>query len=562
VRRHEHEAKIQQNFMLGSPKCAPRKSFVIYGTVYNIIMASYTTIIKGGTVISNRRSEKADVGIKGDKISFIGNLSDASADKIIDATGKHISSGFIDITCHSDTHWTLFSDPSQESLLTQGITTILGGNCGASLAPLVKSSDISVVQRWTDINQINVNWHSLSEFFEELSKRKIGVNFATLVGHGILRRGVLGDEARHADVAEIASMEHLLKEAMEDGAFGLSTNLGSAHGRSAGDQELRSLFRVIKENGGFTKHHLKDEGKNILPSIVELIRMARESGTGLHLSHFKILGRGAWPFFHDAVELLDSAENEGLRISADLFPYTKTGSALYQLLPPWILEGGSKDKILESSKDKNSRLEIKAFLKSLTLHYEKMIIASALKDSASVGKTVAELSNSSGLDPEEFIIRILEANQLACSIFNEVINIEHVSDFAKKNWVAIASDGVGYSFKKKNLFDLPHPRSFGAFPKAFEVFLKERDALRLEDLVYKMTELPASIVGLKQRGRLEKDNFADIVVFDFQNIGGPSEYGNPYLPSTGIEHVFVNGKAAVEGGKLSGTAAGRILRRA
>src|SRR3989338_1389884 len=490
-------------------------------------MASYTTIIRGGTVISNRRSEKADVGIKGDKISFIGNLSDASADKIIDATGKHVSAGFIDITCHSDTHWTLFSDPSQESLLTQGITTILGGNCGASLAPLVKSSDISVVQRWTDINQINVNWHSLSEFFEELSRRKIGVNFATLVGHGILRRGVLGDEARHADVAEIASMEHL-----------------------------------FKENGGFTKHHLKDEGKNILPSIVELIRMARESGTGLHLSHFKILGRGAWPFFHDAVELLDSAENEGLRISADLFPYTKTGSALYQLLPPWILEGGSKDKILESLKNKNSRLEIKAFLKSLTLHYEKMIIASALKDSASVGKTVAELSNSSGLDPEEFIIRILEANQLACSIFNEVINIEHVSDFAKKSWVAIASDGVGYSFEKKNLFDLPHPRSFGAFPKAFEVFLKERDALRLEDLVYKMTELPASIVGLKQRGRLEKDNFADIVVFDFQNIGGPSEYGNPYLPSTGIEHVFVNGKAAVEGGKLSGTAAGRILRRA
>ncbi|MEK9166601.1 MAG: amidohydrolase family protein, partial [Patescibacteria group bacterium] len=239
-------------------------------------------LIRGGMVYRDKKLERVDVLVEGGKIKKVGNFSGAIAQEgevIIDAAGKIVAPGFIDLTNHSDTHWTLFSAPSQESLLRQGITTVIGGNCGSSLAPLVKSGDIGGIQKWTDVSKINLNWRTLKEFFKEVVRHKLGVNFGTLIGHGTLSRGIVGEDTRKATDDEVKQMQLLLEKAMAEGAFGLSTSLGSSHEKGADKKELLALFGSVNKKGGITKHHLKDEGKNILPAAAELIDLARETKT-------------------------------------------------------------------------------------------------------------------------------------------------------------------------------------------------------------------------------------------------------------------------------------------
>jgi len=523
-------------------------------------MASYSVLIKWGMVLRGGNLERLDIGVKDDRILAVGDLSREKAPVEIDATGRYVSPGFIDLTSHSDTHWTLFDHPSQESFLRQGVTTILGGNCGSSLAPLVKASDIAGTLRWTDASRSNVNWRSLDEFFSELSRRPIGVNFATLVGHGTLRRGVMGETARNATPDEIGQMRFLLEKSFGAGAFGFSTSLASTEGLWAGPSELSSLFALAGSYGVLTKHHLKDEGKNILPAVVSLIQLAREAGAKMHLSHFKILGRASWPLFHDVMRVIESGREEGLDLTLDAFPYTRTGSLLQAFLPPWLLEGG-REKILAALGVPARREEVKSYLKSLTLHYDRITVASVLRDFSLLGKTLSQLAAAAGLEPEETMLRLLEVNDLKVAIFNEVISAGHLEELIRKEYCLVASDGVGYAGGLSALPDLPHPRSFGAFPRAFELFVKEKNILSFPELIRKMTELPAAVLGLKDRGKIEKGFFADVVIFNPETISSPADYENPQLGPGGVEWVLVNGRVSVSSGNFNGNLAGRILKR-
>lgn len=519
-----------------------------------------SVLIKGGMVSRGGKLERLDVGIKDDKIQAVGDLARARAAVEIDAAGRLVAPGFIDLTSHSDTHWTLFDHPSQESFLRQGVTTILGGNCGSSLAPLVKVGDIAGTLRWTDASRINVNWRSLEELFSELSRRPLGVNFATLVGHGTLRRGVMGDAARNATPDEIGQMRFLLEKSFISGAFGFSTSLASAEELWTERNELASLFALAASYGALTKHHLKDEGKNILPAVVSMIQFAREAGAKIHFSHFKILGRAAWPLFHDALRVIESGREEGLDLTLDVFPYTRTGSLLHALLPPWLLEAG-REKILALLGVPARREEVKSYLKSLTLHYDRITVASVLRDSSLLGKTLSQIAAATGLEPEEAMLRLLEVNDLKVAIFNEVISAGHLEELFKKEYCLAASDGVGYAGGASTLPDLPHPRSFGAFPRAFEIFVKEKNILSFPQLVYKMTELPAAVLRLKDRGKIEKGFFADLVIFNPETISSPADYERPQLPPGGVEWVLVNGRVSVSSGNFNGNLAGRILKK-
>lgn len=521
---------------------------------------SYSVLIKGGNVLRGRKFERVDIAIKKDKIEDLGDFSGENAELVVDASGKYISPGFIDLTNHSDTHWTLFSQPKQESLLAQGITTILGGNCGASLAPLVKASDIEGIHKWADVTKINTNWRSVGEFFEELRGHPIGVNFGMLVGHGTLRRGILGDKARNLNDKEIEEIKFILKNSLEEGAFGLSTSLAAAHAKSATHAELKELFKIVAQHDGITKHHLKDEGKNILPAIAEIIGLGRDAGAKIQISHFKILGKGSWSIFPEAINLIESAQQDGAKATLDFFPYTKTGSLLYMLLPPWLVEGG-RVKILGALKDPKTRRETLDYLKSLTLHYDKIVVASTFKDATSVGKTIGELASSSGLDPEEIIAELLEINELHVAIFNEVISEDHLHDLIAKNYSLVSSDGVGYDLKAMMPFDLPHPRSFGAFPRALQIFTKEKNDISLEDILSKFTQEPASLLGIKDRGKIEKGFFADLVVLDREKIKSIPNYTALRQEVEGIDWVFVNGKAAVNNGVVTGELSGRIIKK-
>ncbi len=523
-------------------------------------MASYSTIIKNGVILDGTGGSprRADIGITGDKIKKIDNLQKDTASIVIDATNRFVVPGFIDFTTHSDTHWTLFSQPTQESFIRQGITTIFGGHGGSSLAPLVRAENIEVIQKWVDISKININWQSMAEFLSELDQHKIGVNFGTFVGHGTLRRGVLGDQTRSAQPNEISQLRFLAEDAIKDGAFGISTNLGTAHENSATNEEVIEIMKVAKYFKVPVSHHLEDEGKNILPAIARLITLTRDSGVHSHIAHFKAIGRTAWKQFPQVLEMIEEAQRQKMELTCDFFPYNRTGSNLYSLLPKWARESGKK-RILGFITGKERQYLLDS-LKELTLHYDKITIASTLHDLDGMGKSIAELSKQSEISPEEIILNLLQVNELQVSIFNEAISENNIELLAKKDYSMVSSDGVGYDENYRLKTDLPHPRSFGTFPRVFSVLVRDKKVLNWEEAIYKMTGFPAKVAGMTDRGIIKSGAYADIVIFNPENIADKANYINPYQFPTGVDYVLVNGNIALKENSLTGLGYGRVLR--
>ena len=243
-------------------------------------------------------------------------------------------------------------------MVSQGITTIIGGNCGSSLAPFLGESSAKEIERWTDTSKININWQTVGEFLAEMDRHKIGLNFGTLVGFNTLRRSIVSDKQK------IAKIKILLKSSLDQGAFGLSTNFGLNDLEFFPDQEMADIFKVLQPYDAVVKHHLEDEGQNILPAISRLIGAARSSKTKMHISHFKSLGRSSWDYFSKALEMVETARKEGVKITYDFFPYTKTGSSLFAALPPWFRKYSPEEAnlILSSAGDKR-RQELKDYLK-------------------------------------------------------------------------------------------------------------------------------------------------------------------------------------------------------
>lgn len=523
---------------------------------------AYSTIIKNGIIFdgTGKESFKADLGISREKIAEIGDLKKAKADLIIDATDLYVTPGFIDLTTHSDNHWTIFSQPGQENFIRQGITTILGGHGGSSLAPVIIKESIQAIEKWVNVSEININWSTMSEFFDEMEKHNLAVNFGTLVGHETLRRNVTNNLAREANTEEIKRITSLLEQSLEEGAFGLSTNFGTKHSHEASRKEILKLFEILKKHNATSMHHLEDEGKNLLPAISRLIMLLRTWNNKGHISHFKALGRSAWENFENGLTMIELARNEGILLTCDFFPYTSTGSNLISLLPSWAISE-SKEDILNFLKNKESRKNLTDYLKSLTLHYDKITIASTSRSSNELGKTIKTLSEGSGLDPEEVILDLLLVNDLRVSIFNSIISEKNIDTLSACPYAMVASDGVGYEISKIDTQrDLPHPRSFGAFAKIFSSLVKQKNVLTWEQAVHKMTGLPAETLGINNRGIIQKNNFADIVIFDPKTIEDRATYEKPIQSPEGIKYVFVNGALALSENTLKETRAGKVLR--
>ncbi|MCH7883147.1 D-aminoacylase [Patescibacteria group bacterium] len=525
-------------------------------------MPTYSLLIRNGLVFdgTGSRPERTDIGIEGDVVSALGDLSKDGALTTIDANNLYVTPGFIDLTNHSDTHWTLFDLPRQDSLITQGVTTIVGGNCGSSLAPLVNARDIEGIQKWIDISRININWQKMEEFFAELEKHTLTLNVATLVGHGTLRRAVGMDITKPASRENINQMIFLLRSSFEAGALGLSFSLGRSHALSVVEEELRELFNLVKEFDVISTHHLQDEGREIVSSLSRIVSLARTTGARNHISHFKVLGKKSWPLQKKVLEMIENARNQGVGLTVDVFPYDRTGSNLYLLLPNWAREGG-KRAILERLNDSEKRMQITEAFKTLTLHYDKIIVASTLHDTGAVGRSILQLSENSGLTPEDTMIELLLTNDLQVSIFNETISYDNVIEVLGKMYSAISSDGVGQGIQE-SATDLPHPRSFGTYPRIFNWMVKEREVLSWENAIHKMTGLPAEILGLEKRGVIKKGAFADVVIFDPERIRDTADYQTPRRFSEGIEWVFVNGTAVISAGEFTNQSPGRVVKKA
>lgn len=525
-------------------------------------MASFDILIKSGRIWDGGEDENyqsADIAIQGEKIVEIGNLRDATAPLIIDASEKYVTPGFIDITNHSDTHLTMFKYPGLESLILQGITTIIGGNCGASLAPLGNPDAINAIRKWIDPSGVSVSWATLQEYLKKTEELRLAINYGTFVGYGTLRRGVIGDDTKLLSQAERERMKFLLKNAMHEGGFGLSLGLSYGHERISTTEEIIEIASVLAETGGIIKLHLRSEGKEIIAGVNEAVRLARETGAAVQISHFKVIGKKSWPQMQRAVELIDRADTSGVPIAFDISPYATTGSLLYLLIPAWARRGGFQD-LFKRLNDPAERARITAEIKDYTLHYDRILITSA-KIAGLAGKTLAEIATHSLIPPEDALIEVIRANEGQVSIIGRTVSQENMRRAVRHANSVIASDGEGYSTDEYSSGNIVHPRSFGAFAHFWHSFVSEHMILKPHEAILKMSSGPAAVAGIKDRGRLKKGNFADIAIFDPTVFCDKATYKNPYRYSVGMEWVIVNGKVAVEKGKYIGVRAGKILRK-
>ncbi|KKU06239.1 MAG: N-acyl-D-amino-acid deacylase [Parcubacteria group bacterium GW2011_GWA2_45_30] len=525
-------------------------------------MPNYDILIKSGRIWDGGADENyqsADIAVQGEKIAEIGNLKDATAPLIIDASEKYVTPGFIDITNHSDTHLTIFKYPGLESLILQGVTTIIGGNCGASLAPLGNPDAINAIRKWADPSGTSVNWATMKDYLERAENLQPSINYGTFVGYGTLRRGVIGDDTKLLSQNERERMKFLLKNAVSEGAFGLSLGLSYGHERISTTEEVIDVASVLSETGGIIKLHLRSEGKELIAGVNEAVRLARETGVAVQISHFKSIGKKARPQFKRALELIDRAESSGVPITFDVSPYATTGSLLYLLIPAWARRGGFPD-LFRRLDDPAERTRIIAEINAYTLHYDRILITSA-KMTNLIGKTLAEIAEHALLKPEEVLLDVVRANEGQVSIIGRTVSQENMRTAVKHTNSIIGSDGEGYSIDESSSGNIVHPRSFGAFAHFWHSFVSEHHVLKPQEAILKMSSGPASVAGIKDRGRLKKGNFADIAIFDPAQFRDSATYKNPYRYAVGMEWVMVNGKVAVEKGKYLGVRAGKIIRR-
>jgi len=525
-------------------------------------VASFDLIIRNGIVVDGSGKKpafKADIGISGDKIFGVGDLSNAKAKSEIDASGKIVSPGFIDAQNHSDNYGSIFSDNHLESLVRQGITTILMGQCGSSLAPLVSGS-LSSIQKWTNIDGLNVNWRSEAEFFKSLASRGCMINLATLVGHATLRRDFVGDVMRPLSSKEEQQTCSLLEQSIKEGAFGLSIGLAYSHERLAAEEELHKLLKVVLSQSGVASFHLRNEGREVVSSMNEIFTFLRHNPVRSKISHLKALGENSIATAEKLLRMLEVASRDGLPISFDVYPYMASAVVLYLLLPEWATIGG-KSELIKRIKSKSAREDIIKDMRESEYPYDKIFVATGVLGQGFVGKSIAQIASDQGVSNPEAVLNMLAASKEQIIVFWHDLDERVVETFIKHPLSMIATDGSGYSAEDKGGNQIPHPRSFGTTARVLGYYVREKKIITLEEAVNKMSGKPAKWIGIKDRGIIEKNNYADIVVFDQQKIRDISDYKNPFRYPEGIDYVIVNGKVALEKGKCKLPLAGKIIKK-
>ncbi len=522
----------------------------------------YDVLIKNGFVIdgTGKPMYRADIGIKDEEIVKIGELQNDKGEVEIDAEDKVVCPGFIDVNNHSDTFWRLFLNPDLESLVYQGITTIVGGNCGSSLAPLFDFETITSIQKWIDLQKINISWLTMEEFFQVLSKNKLAVNFATLTGHATLRRGILKDEMRSMNPNELVAIEKLLKGALKDGAIGMSTGLIYTHAKLASTEELTELAKVVRKYDGVYATHIRGEENELIEAVNEALTVAKNSGVKLHISHLKAMGEKNWNLFDQALHLIEREKETGADVSFDVYPYTNTGSVLYVLLPDWVSDGGRK-VMLSRLRNPSIRNKVIQEMRESGFDYSKVEIAISPLDKTLARKKISEIAVSQGKGIEETIVDVLVASDGRVITSMEVLSEENVEKAIQHPLSIIASNGSGYNLHHSESGELVHPRSFGSFPRVLSRYVREKGLISWEEAIKKMTGFPAQKFGIKKRGEIKKGNFADLVVFSQNEIKDLATKENPYQYSQGIDFVLVNGKIVISERKYQGVKNGEVLKR-
>ncbi len=519
-------------------------------------------IIEGATIYDGRsvRPFVTDLAIVGDRIALIGDLSDRDAHRRTDARGRTLAPGFIDVHSHSDELW--LADGRCVGKIRQGVTSEIGGNCGTSVAPLQglarerKAEEARVVG-------VDASWRDLDEFFGAVERAGVALNVATLVGLGTTRRGVAGDDESRLGEAAFAEQLTLVREGIEHGALGVSSGLVYVPSRYADRDELVACARTARE-AGMPRYvsHLRDEGDGLLDAVDEALAIGEEADVAVHCSHHKAAGKKNWGSVHRSLARIAAARARGIAASADVYPYTALWTGLDTLLPADALAGG-RDATL-------ARLAEPETVVALALRLEldhagtwgdvQISSVSSARNERLAGMRLDEIAARWRLSPARATLRLLLEERLGVEAIFFSMSEDDVATVLSAEFVSIGSDASARAHDGPTAVGMPHPRTFGCFPRVLGRFVRGRKTLEIGEAIRRMTSLAADQFGLVDRGRIARDAFADLVLFDANAIVDTATYERPYAYPRGIEHVWVNGRAVVRNGETTGARPGRALR--
>jgi len=528
----------------------------------------YDVLIAGGTVVdgTGKAGYEADVAIAGDRIVRVGRLGDEAAARRIDAAGRVVCPGFIDIHSHSDA--SVLLAPRMESKLMQGVTLELTGNCGESAGPL-RGEALAEAEKAAEREGGRCDWTGVGDYLERVETRGIALNYATLVGHGTLRASIIGNAMRAASRAELEAMQALLREALDEGAYGLSTGLIYPPSAYGDEDELAELAAVMAARGGFYASHVRDEGDRLIESITEALSIGRRAGVAVQLSHHKATRKRNWGKVRRSLAMIEEARAAGYDVTADQYPYIASSTGLATILPDRAFDGG-QEALVARLRDPAERERLRADVAERRPEdaeegpregWDGIVVAGCRSDAGAEGRSVRELARERGEGPIETAFRLLEDNGGSVAVVIFSMCEEDVETVMRNPHVCVGSDATARAPSGPMSGGKPHPRAYGTFPRVLGRYVRERGVLSLEAAVRKMTSLPADRLGLADRGRLAEGAFADIVVLDPATVADTATYADPHRFPVGIDAVLVNGVLAVDRGSHTGAMAGRVLRR-
>ena len=530
--------------------------------------APFDVIIKGGTVYDGTGEEGhvADVAIRGDRIVGVGDFASAGPKKTIDARGLAVAPGFINMLSWSNE--SLIQDGRSQSEIRQGVTTEIMGE-GESMGPLNDRMKTRLVREQTDI-KFEIKWNTLAEYLHYLEKRGISCNVASFIGATTVREYVVGLEDKQPTPEQLDQMRELVRKEMEAGALGIGTSLIYPPAFYAKTEELIELCKVAAKYQGKYISHMRSEGNQLFQGLDEVIRISREAGIPAEVYHIKAAGQKNWPKEDELLERIEAAQKEGLKIRANMYTYTAAGTGLDACLPPWTEDGGYP-ALFKRLRDPAMREKIAAEVRIDSDAWENLYLAAGSPEKILLvgfkseklkpftGKSLAEVAKMRSKDPIETIMDLISEDESRIGTIYFVMSEENVKKELAKPWISFGSDEASQAPEGVFLKSNPHPRAYGNFARVLGKYARDEKVITLPEAVRRLSALPATNLGLDDRGFIQDGMFADVVVFDPATIADRATFDKPHQYAVGMKHVFVNGVQVLKDGEHTGAKPGRAL---
>jgi N-acyl-D-amino-acid deacylase len=530
--------------------------------------SEFDVLIKGGTVYDGTGTEGrvADIGIRGDRITAVGTFQDANATRVVDAHGLAVAPGFINMLSWSNE--SLIQDGRSQSEIRQGVTTEIMGE-GESMGPVNARVRQHMLEEQKDI-KYDVSWNTLVEYLQYLEKRGVSCNVASFLGATTVREYVIGFEDKQPTPQQLDEMRELVRKEMEAGALGIGTSLMYPPAFYAKTEELIELCKVAAKYQGKYISHIRSEANQLLPALEELIRISREADLPAEVYHIKAAGKKNWPLMDQMLARIESVRKEGLKITADMYTYTASGTGLDACLPPWTEDGGYP-ALFQRLRDPVIREKIAGQVRVDSNDWENIYLSVGSPDHILLtgfksdklkpltGKSLLEVAKMRKKDPVETIMDLIAEDQSRIDAIYFEMSEDNVRKEVTRPWISFGSDEASQAPDGVFLKSNPHPRAYGNFARVLGKYVREEKLLSLSDAVRRLSALPATNLGLDHRGFIKPGMFADIVVFDPQTVADRATFAQPHQYAIGVRDVFVNGVQVLSDGEHTGAKPGRAL---